>query len=92
MQIEFDPPKRNWTLETRGLDMGRAAEIFADTNYTTLDDRQDYGEPRWITIGFLNLRMVVLVWTQRGQTCRIISLRKANDREQAFHGPRLGRP
>jgi uncharacterized DUF497 family protein len=35
--------------------------------------------------------MVVMVWTQRGQKRRIISLRKANDREQAFHGPRLGR-
>ena len=91
MQIDFDQAKRNWTLEARGLDMGRAAEVFADTNYTTQDDRLDYGEPRWITIGFLDRRMVVMVWTQRGLTYRIISLRKANGREQAFHGPRLGR-
>ncbi len=91
MQIDFDPAKRNWTLEARGLDMGRAKEVFADTSYTTQDDRQDYGEPRWITIGFLDRRMVVMVWTQRGQKRRIISLRKANDREQTFHGPRLGR-
>jgi len=91
MQIDFDPAKRNWTLQARGLDMGRAEEIFADTSYTTQDDRQDYGEPRWITIGFLDRRMVVMVWTQQGQKRRIISLRKANDREQTFHGPRLGR-
>ena len=92
MQIDFDPAKRNWTLEARGLDMGRAQEVFDGTSYSTSDDRQDYGEPRWITIGFLDHRMVVMVWTQRGHMRRIISLRKANDREQAFHGPRLGRP
>ena len=89
MQIDFDPAKRNWTLESRGLDMARAREIFEGVNYAVEDDRRDYGEPRWITIGFLDDRMVVMVWTQRGETCRIISLRKANAREQAFHGPRL---
>jgi uncharacterized DUF497 family protein len=36
--------------------------------------------------------MVVLVWTPRGADRRVISLRKANDREQAAYGPRLGRP
>ncbi|WP_425388002.1 hypothetical protein [Azospirillum halopraeferens] len=34
-------------------------------------------------------RMVVLVWTPRGDARRIISMRKANDREQALYGPRL---
>jgi uncharacterized DUF497 family protein len=49
----------------------------------------DYGEIRFITIGRLDRRMVVMVWTQRGATRRIISLRKANAREQAFYGPGL---
>ena len=53
------------------------------------DTRQDYGEDRFITIGRLNKRMVVLVWTPRGEVRRIISMRKANDREQALYGPRL---
>jgi uncharacterized protein len=54
------------------------AEIFAGATLTIADDRKDYGELRFITIGRLDGRMVV-----------IISLRKANDREQALYGDRL---
>ena len=89
MKIEFDPAKRETTLERRGLDMTRAGEIFAGATLTIADDRKDYGEPRFITIGRLDGRMVVSVWTPRGAARRIISLRKANDREQAPYGDRL---
>ncbi len=89
MKIEFDPAKREATLKHRGLDMGRAAEIFAGATLTIADDRKDYGEPRFITIGRLDGRMGVSVWTPRGAGRRIISLRKANDREQALCGDRL---
>jgi uncharacterized DUF497 family protein len=54
------------------------------------DDRRDYGEPRFITIGFLDARMVVMVWTPRREALRIISLRKCNEREQEAYGRRLG--
>ncbi len=90
MQIEFDQAKRNWTLEARGLDMGRAAEVFAGIGITFRDARTDYGELRLVRIGYLDGRMVVLVWTKRGDVLRIISLRKANGREQALYGPRMG--
>ena len=53
MSIEFDPAKRKTTLDTRGLDMARAAEVFAGATLTVEDDRKDYGEDRFITIGFL---------------------------------------
>ena len=43
--------------------MARAAEVFAGPTLTVEDDRQDYGEVRYITIGFLDEAMVVLVWT-----------------------------
>jgi len=89
MQIDFDPPKREATLENRGLDMADAVDVFAGKTLTVQDTRQDYGEDRFITIGRLNKRMVVLVWTPRGEVRRIISMRKANDREQALYGPRL---
>lgn len=89
MEIVFDPAKRQATLENRGLDMARAAEIFAGATLTIADDRQDYGEPRFVTIGRLDGRMVVSVRTPRGAARRIISLRKANDREQALYGDRL---
>lgn len=81
MRIEFDADKREQTLAERGLDFSRADEVFAGINVTREDARQNYGEPRYITVGILDDRMVVLVWTPRGEARRIISMRKANERE-----------
>lgn len=82
MEIEFDPEKRALTLKHRGLDMGEVAEVFAGIHQSVEDDRENYGEERWITTGFLKGRLVIVVWTMRGEARRIISLRKANDRER----------
>lgn len=89
MKIEFDSAKREATLQERGLDMADAGEIFRGATITVPDDRKDYGEARFITIGFIAERMVVVVWTARDRLRRIISLRKANDREKALYGPRF---
>ena len=89
MPIQFDPANRKATLEARGLDMVRAGEVFAGATLTVEDDRRDYGEDRFITIGFLDGAMVVLVWTLREGAHRIISMRKANEREQTLYGPRF---
>jgi uncharacterized protein len=57
---------------------------------TVEDRRQDYGEVRMLTVGYLAGRMVMVVWTPRGkETRRIISMRKCNDREQARYRDRL---
>jgi uncharacterized DUF497 family protein len=83
MQITYDPAKREKTLLERGLDFARAGEIFANYHFTKADLRQGYPEERWITIGVLDHRMIVLVWALRGwHERRIISMRKANEREQ----------
>jgi uncharacterized protein len=89
MKIAFDASKRLTTLEERGLDMADAAEVVEGVHLTVEDDRCEYGESRYITVGFLAGRMVVLVWTPRGEACRIISMRKANDREQKAYAPRF---
>ena len=82
MHITFDPVKRHLTLLHRGLDMADADEVFSSEIASFTDDRKDYGEDRFISVGFLSGRMVVVVWTPRGESRRIISLRKANEREQ----------
>jgi len=82
MDIEFDPAKRRATLADRGLDMADAAEVFADAILTLADTRLNYGEDRFMTVGYLRDRMVIVIWTMRGTSRRIISLRKANEREQ----------
>ena len=89
MGIEFDAGKRAATLKLRGLGMARAGEVFAGATLTVEDDRRDYGEDRFITIGFLDGAMVVLVWTRRNDGYRIISMRKANERERALYTPRF---
>ncbi len=89
MRIEFDETKRAETIKARELDMARAADVFAGATLTVEDDRQDYGEVRYITIGFLDEAMVVLVWTRRDDAHRIISMRRANERERRHYGPRF---
>ena len=81
--------KRDKTLAQRGLDFARAGEVFTGHHFTAPDLRVDHGEDRYITIGTLDRRRVVMVWTPRGQACRVISMRKANEREQAHNTQRL---
>lgn len=69
--------------------MADTAEVFLGMLITVEDVRQDYGETRFTTEGFLQNRMVVVIWTRRGPIVRTISLRKANAREQAQFGPSL---
>jgi hypothetical protein len=81
MEIEFDTDKRDKTLRARGLDFARAGEIFADVIITIEDIRKNYGETRWMTVGAIDGRIVILIWTPRGAVRRIISMRYANERE-----------
>ena len=87
MSIEFDTDKRDKTLAERGLDFARAGKVFAGVNVTISDNRQDYGKVRWITVGRLDERVVVVVWTPRGEARRIISMRNANEREIEKYAP-----
>jgi uncharacterized DUF497 family protein len=89
MNLEFDQDKRDKTLLERGLDFARAAEVFEGVYFTGRDERFEYEEERFITIGKLDASLVVLVWIPRGKVRRIISMRKANDREKAFYKNRL---
>ena len=59
--------------------------MFAGLTLTLPDERQDYGEIRYLTYGLLDDRMVAVVWTLRGETRRIISMRKCNAREQTLY-------
>jgi uncharacterized protein len=90
VRITFDPAKRARTLRERGLDFADAALVFAGVTATEVDGRHDYGETRYITAGWLLGRMVILVWTPRGATRRVISMRHAHADEQARWRKHLG--
>jgi uncharacterized DUF497 family protein len=92
MQIEFDPAKRLETLFHRGLDFVDCQQAFAGVSYTFEDARKSYGESRFITWALMQERLVVIVWTQREEARRIISLRKANEREIEKFSQALDRP
>ena len=89
MAISFDPPKRDKTLRERGLDFLGAEAVFAGRTIEIADTRRDYGECRMITIGHLDARMVMVLWTPRGANRHVFSMRKANEREQEKYGERL---
>ena len=81
MRITCNPQKRLQTLQDRGLDLLRAKEVFAGPHFTRPDLRHDYGEERFISVGWLDARLVVLAWTPRGTARRVISMRHCHERE-----------
>jgi uncharacterized protein len=89
--ITYDPPKRAETLKHRNLDFEDAPKLFAGPHFQMEDDRQDYGETRWIAVGRLGRTMVAVVWTPRGDARRIISMRKCNAKERQRFSARLDR-
>ena len=91
MLTTFDPRKQADTLANRGLDFDDARHVFAGAHLTIEDDRRDYGEVRWQSIGRLNDNLVMVVWTQRGTARHIISMRKCNERERRRYLDRQAR-
>ena len=81
MRITCDPGKRAGTLQERGLDFLDAATVFAGKTLTLEDDRFEYGETRYQTYGLLGERVVMVVWTPRGDARHIISMRHCHDKE-----------
>lgn len=92
MKLSWDETKRKRTLAARDLDFSDAATVFAGPTLEFEDERRNYGECRIVCVGFLGTRMVVLVYVQRGVVRRIVSMRKANDREQKVYRARLAGP
>lgn len=89
-RITFDPRKRDRAWRERGLRFEDAGVVFEGYTLDDLDDRFDYAEERWITIGAMGDRVVVLVWAPAGKSARrIISMRAANGYEQAEYWKRL---
>jgi len=89
MQCEWDEKKKRVNHERHGLSFEDAALVFSGPCVTFEDDRCDYGERRLVTLGALAGRVVLIAHTPRGDVTRIISMRKANKREQKIYQKRL---
>ena len=82
MKIEFDQTKDAANIVKHSVSLRFAAKVLADTDcLVVLDTRFDYAEERLIAYGRAEQRVWVCVFTRRGEAYRIISLRKANERE-----------
>lgn len=81
MKITFDPTKNEKNLIKHGMSLADAIHINWETLRAIQDTRQDYGEVRMIGYALIGTRLHNVVFTDRANTRRIISLRKANKRE-----------
>lgn len=82
MRPTWHEPKRQLTRPRRGLDFADAELVFAGPTFTFEDDRDDYGEQRWVTLGVLQGKVVVVVHTESQDEIHVISMRKADKDEQ----------
>lgn len=91
MELEWDEAKRSLTLKQRGLDFADIASVDWSEALTIEDQRTNYAEQRFVTSAPINDRLCVFAWCWRGRTMRIISLRKANERERKRYAEALYR-
>jgi uncharacterized DUF497 family protein len=78
----WDEGKRLTNLRKHAIDFVDAITIFDGDIVTIEDDRFDYDEQRFMTLGLLGRQVIVVIHTERGETIRIISARKALSNEQ----------
>ena len=86
MRFEWDETKRAANLAKHGVDFDTVESFDFESALVVTDDRADYDEVREIALGFIGARLHVLIFTWRHGTVRVISLRKANEREVRRYG------
>ncbi len=86
MKLTYDPAKSERNVQERGLSFERARDFDFETAKFWEDDRREYPETRFVALGYLDDRLHVLVFGETEDGIRVISFRKANDREGKRHG------
>jgi uncharacterized DUF497 family protein len=82
VQIEFDPHKAASNLKKHGVSFEEAASCLLDPQALVDEDTDSKNESRWILLGMSNqVRLLVVVYTLRGDTIRLISARKPTAKE-----------
>ena len=89
MEFEWDEAKRLANLRKHSIDFANVSAVFEGDIITVEDDRFEYGEQRFITLGLLQGLVIAVVHTERDECTRIISARKATKYEQRTYFERL---
>ncbi len=84
--FEWDEAKSRRNIRKHGISFPTATALFDLPHLVRLDERESYGEDRWLAIGFIGLLIGVVIFTERiedqgNKSIRIISARKASTRE-----------
>ena len=82
MRFEWDEEKRLSNIRKHGIDLADVWRFFESERVVFIDDRFDYGESRFVSIGILAARIVTVTYTENDETTRIISARKSIKNEQ----------
>jgi uncharacterized DUF497 family protein len=82
MKIEFDPDKDAINCKKHGMSLKVAAEMDLLQSHIVEDPRDYGGEKRFIAYGRIEERLHAMWFTRRGQTVRVVGIRKANPRER----------
>ena len=90
MKYEWDARKRRTNIRKHGFDFRDAPFVFNGVTLTLLDDREDYGEERFVTLGLLQRTVVVIVHTEKPDVIRVISMRKATENEEIYFFAQVG--
>jgi uncharacterized DUF497 family protein len=85
MRFEWDEAKRRANIHRHGFDFEDGEQVFAGETVTELDDRFNYGERRFLTLGLLRGTVVAIAYTEVEEVVRLISLRKASKNEQKIY-------
>jgi uncharacterized DUF497 family protein len=81
MNVTFDPAKDALNLVNHHMTLALAADLDWETLLAKPDSRQEYGEERMVGYALMNARLYCVIYVDRDESRRIISLRKANSRE-----------
>jgi uncharacterized DUF497 family protein len=85
MKFEWDDAKRKSNIKKHSFDFVDAEKVFDGATFTINDDRFDYGNNRYITLGMLEGIIVVITHLEEDELIRIISMRKATKNEQKIY-------
>ena len=89
--VDYDPRKNRINIARRGISFREAERLFEGWTINEIDDREDYGETRLVARGLIRGRVYVCVYTWRGETRWIISLRPATRSESHEYYREYGR-
>lgn len=84
-KFEWDPNKQKINIEKHGIDFVDVAAIFNDINRIETTVMNESGEERYITIGTVNNIILLVVYTLRGNSIRLISARRASKNERQYY-------